>query len=337
MWQLVLLLPLTLAITCSKYGCHAPSFNPGFGNTCVYPKGSDYSLQVCPLGQYCNAPLLPTANVTCSDTPEPVTNDPGYPGEPCTSNANCLSGQCTGNNLCAGLNEGVPCNTSDQCNAGLYCKTTAPGVGTCAKQLAAGANCLADTECANNLGCDKGFYPTDKGTCTAYYSKAVGDEVQICVGGTTEAENNLCQSGVCTPETPGSNLTKGTCSNALTSSYPKVCQADTDCGAGNFASGTCTCGRNSQGLAYCQPYSGDAPKKAFRETMQTHLSSPNISRCHTLRRFSDVCVLQVGANAIGTFLARQYWAQNAPALINNDDCVKNIFSSHAYYYEEFCP
>lgn len=196
---------------------------------------------------------------------------------------------------------------------------------------------MNDFECQNGFGCDRGYYPTDLGRCVAYYSKAVGDSVQLCVGGTVEAENNLCMSGTCVPTTPGTNLTGGTCANVVKSSYPKVCNEDTDCAAGIYDTGVCTCGMNAAGLAYCQPYSGDAPKATFRNILSSHLSSPNIGKCHTMRRFTWECVQLVGSNAIGTFLSAKYWAQNAPALINNDDCVKEIFSNHAYFYEEFCP
>lgn len=216
----------------------------------------------------------------------------------------------------------------------MFCSITS---FTCQNQLSAGATCNNDWECRNGMGCDRGYYPTDTGTCVLYYTKVTGDEVQLCVGGTVEAENNLCMSGICVPTSPGSNLTTGNCAPALKSSWPKTCQEDSDCGAGSFESGVCTCGRNAAGLAYCQPYSGDAPKATFRNIMMSHLTSPNLGLCQTMRRFTWECVQIAGSNAIGTFLSAKYWAQNAPALINNDDCVKAIFSNHAYFYEEFCP
>ena len=62
-----------------------------------------------------------------------------------------------------------------------------------------------------------------------------------------------------------------------------------------------------------------------------------IYKCHTQRRFADDWYKITEVASFGEYLTAKYQAYNAPAYLDNDSCVKEIFTSNAYYYEENCP
>ena len=66
------------------------------------------------------------------------------------------------------------CYATEQCDVDFYC-TGSPG--KCASLLGSGQACYSDFQCMNGLGCNKSFFPSDAGECTAYYSLNVGDRV----------------------------------------------------------------------------------------------------------------------------------------------------------------
>ena len=89
-------------------------------------------------------------------------SDIRYPGEYCTSDAQCklenhegdpILGKCNErSNICSGYPVNSICETHDKCNKGLYCKKSNKK-GRCRPQLSLGEKCRESFECQNNLIC----------------------------------------------------------------------------------------------------------------------------------------------------------------------------------------
>lgn len=322
----LLTLAVACAYTCPKYSCHAGGFD--LGTTCAYQTSTgDVSMQICDLttlGDYCNVNPLITKNFTCGDRP-PRAQDEFLPGQSCISGRQCQSGNCL-NNKCQGLPLGSFCISHADCNVGYYCGQS----GKCLPQMSQFQSCNSDWDCQNQFACNRTLFT--KGTCLPYYSLPNGSAVGMCVSSFSEGMSNLCASGSCSQIQQGHNG-EGICQAPFKSDkpYPLVCNEDADCtghnSAGTLGLGSCSCGMDKNGAAYCNAYSGDQPAVIARELLIQHTSSAAIANCHTLIRFDQYCYRQtLPSYDVFNLTQSLLLAGNTPRYQNNDFCTQTIYN-----------
>ena len=219
---------------CGSYYCKEPS--QVFDNeTCVFYDSSSekYYVSPCPLNYYCDRQLK--SNSIC--VPFNNTENFKYPGEVCEKPSDCLNsikgcenGVCKGN----ALNE--VCDSSADCNPGLFCNDF-----TCQVLFPAGFNnCSFDYECINFAGCLEN-------TCTLYWSKPDYSEISVC----NNFQSVYCHSGMC----DGQYCIPA---QSTSGSLPKKCKEDADCLATQKIQGFCSCGLNEKSTKYCSLFPGDS-------------------------------------------------------------------------------
>jgi len=146
-----------------------------------------------------------------------------YPGDPCSVNTDCIYQKCSGG-ICQGVSKGQPCNSSNECNFGLFCNEN----GDCAPRIPNGHPCNYTTACGFISNC---VTVNETSTCVAEFSGTAGSSCanyQYCVMGL------LCLEGVCTEPSSTSVLS---------------CQYDSDCVAWGSES-ECLCDANI-GESFC--------------------------------------------------------------------------------------
>ena len=79
-----------------------------------------------------------------------------YPGEYCTNKAECLSGNCSSNKVCHGLNESSKCNNDHECDYGLYCHRE-DGEEKCTAVIKISKTCTLKNRCDAGLVCNNGI------------------------------------------------------------------------------------------------------------------------------------------------------------------------------------
>lgn len=311
---------------CPSYSCD---------NTLAWAEGicitfiesyNTYAINPCDANSnapYCNTSVSASNkwnNSTCTNYTGPAK----YPGSSCVAGFECLLGLCS-NGLCQGLLQGQACSSSKYCNPGLYCNS-ANYVFTCQPLIPEyGQGCGSDYDCANDCGC---LFSSSgpPGTCVPYFSIKVGEEVQ-CSG----SVSLLCSSGAC--------YTKagliGTCTYPPVSSntLPSVCNTNNDCigtnTLGQSFQGACTCGYNPNGTSYCSVFAGDSPGQEFLKSIQQFFSYKIlISYCQTTRRLSFECFDLVASKlgTVNTWYTKLLYFYNYPLYINNDQCVKTVYT-----------
>ena len=134
------------SMVCPTYSCS--NLPPTSGECLQYSETSglqSYLVTPCIPGMIC--PNSAQASSSCS-YPTPKSR---YPGEYCTTGYDCRSNNCT-HSICSGVIATQPCNTSADCNPGLYCAINS--TKTCTAQLKAGSVCNTTDECQNNATCN---------------------------------------------------------------------------------------------------------------------------------------------------------------------------------------
>jgi hypothetical protein len=71
--------------------------------------------------------------------------------------------------------------------------------------------------------------------------------------------------------------------------------------------------------------------------IKAHLKSSSIQDCHSQRRFSDACFNATSVVPYPEYMQIKLFAENHPAYINNDDCVRSIVSPAAWFFDVNCP
>lgn len=310
---------------CPSYSCGIKNSFPE--NQCVIANLAANSLLINP----CRGVLECNTTDAISDfycvmpTPVNVTASSLYPGESCSSSAECINNFVC-NSTCIGYGLNHDCFDSDECNPGLRCD---PDSAVCAPTLSIGQNgCYNDFDCMNGAGCNK---PADAstGTCVGYYSLNNGISVSNCNDDTMSS--NLCASGSCNVT---SELgTEGVCVPGFVSPFTeaKSCNYDTDCQGQNSqgltVNGTCSCGYNVNGKSYCDLYTGDANYKKYIHYLVKYFSSPLVnSVCNVNARFNDNCMERAMSLDTYYFLKQyEYSSQNFPEIQANDACVRATY------------
>ena len=329
MWSLVFIPIAVLSQTCPTYNCHEGGFS--IAPTCAQVASSgNIQLQICddPSFPFCNTLGTITKNFTCADSP-PYTPSLAYPGEFCLSNSDCITNLCQSNS-CVGQRPGGGCTSNSDCGIGLYCNSAF----FCSAQLNQYQTCNSDYECLNNLGCNRTIF--EPGLCVPYYIIPNGSPVGMCIDLLTESVSNLCSSGSCTLLNPGFDSV-GICSPAYISAtleYPQQCQTDFDCLGTNGIStsiGSCSCGLDKDGHAYCDAFAGDPPSSTVQLIVQLHVSNNAIFNCHTQRRFDDYCLTQnLNPSTIQRYYKNRALATDTARYQGNDYCAQTIFNSQFF-------
>lgn len=318
--------PSTTAITCNKYQCDPnPSKTRILFSYCITfnHTTSTFLLDPCDhsdvAANFCNPTDDPNETpVTCS-VPE-TQYENMYPGDyPCAGNSSCVTQYCL-DSICQGSDYSEPCNSSQDCNAGLQCD-----FGTCVPLLRPGEyGCYNDTNCVNTCGCDTQPESNQPGVCIEYFSVDLYDYVTNCYG----LMSLLCEEINCIPV----NTTHYQCIPAFVSNndLPRMCESDSDCwgsSAGVIATGSCDCGYNPTGQSYCSPLPGDSLGLNLMKEMQKWIDSLLILACNTEARFSLSCMRHLNYKFYDAIKYRLYAYSMHPYLQMNDDCVSTIYTT----------
>ena len=284
----MLILSLLIPIFCSSlssapcptYKCSANSSST-VGSTCVYNTSYAYTVIPCFNSSfYCDV-SGPSQLGLCQL--QNTTKSLSYSGEKCNNNTDCYSKICTGN-LCVGISQGKACLSTLVCAVGLSC------IGSlCLPLINIGnSGCSSDYDCVNNAGCSYINFQ-GLGTCIEYYSLAEYTILNTCYGN----KNKLCSSGIC-----GEYLGKALClpelENSLNSPYlcstTDYCYSENDTYTGIIINGKCECALD--GNSYCTLFPGDPETVNYKTFRNAWINTKEIQLCHTLRRFSRVCMDQ---------------------------------------------
>ena len=308
-------------ITCPKYACATTTLP---ANTCISLTNSTYSLSLCTsaLTPYCSQTLTGSVSVCqAPPTPSPLQ---AYVGQYCNVTVACTYGTCS-NSKCVGKEQGGTCTSHNDCDVGLRCAGT-----TCIPVLRVGTTgCVKDEECELKAGCNH-LMGSQKGVCEAYFSLEEGAIATDCASN----RSRLCKSGMC--RTVEGLLSKQSyCISApvLNGTLPLACTAHVNCTGVSRPweySGTCSCGYNPSGTAYCSLFPGDQPYVLALTTLASLLDKQTFFACNTARRFQPDCLSTVDAALYQTYRMQSLFAEFYPQLQGNDNCVQKIYTS--YYW-----
>lgn len=295
---------------CWSYKCDS------IKSTCIYPSVSSYTYVVSPCSElsrpYCDTSNL-KANTTCSiaKSVEPVSE--GYPGEPCRSDSDCVSGKCL-SRFCYGQVLYETCKSNLDCNPGLRCSNN-----ICTTLLKAGKSCSSDFDCVTTAGCNNKL-------CTEYYSLGVNSSVSDC--SQDDQSSMFCESGSCAYN---SKLKHTVCIEPFISkANPRICKSSKDC-IGQSSSGysvysNCECGMNWNGTMYCAANNGDDVAVNYRKQLKNFMDYGLSARCNTQRRFDKGCFdISYNTYAYEKLASSYYLYFNLPQLANISQCVKDVF------------
>ena len=145
----------------------------------------------------------------------------------------------------------------------------------------------------------------------------------------------MCQSLYCTI-----NINGAFCSDSVQSLrlLPANCSSNWDCMSttdryvGGFYLGTCQCGYNPLGRAYCSLFPGDYPYRNYIAVISSWLNSPNITNCNSLRGLNQNCVEKYFSYSNELFYY-YYYVNLYPLLQNNPQCIKDTIT-YQYWDEE---
>ena len=297
---------------CPQYSCNDPVTidNCSILNTSSAIK--EYLITPCEFGLVC---MLDSTNISSCSLPEVNSR---FPGEFCYSNLDCISNNCTAN-ICAGLPLDKNCNTSSDCNPGLFCPSEDPKF--CTQQGI--DRCTSDLECLNSYICDNNI-------CVEMFSVEVNNFTTVIW------PNNFaptCASGYAIKH----NETFNNCSDAPTGGFELVTCDIGDlnaCKGNGDSNSTCLCAYD--GNSYCTLFQGDPPALSMIETWKLLFEYSNLN-CHTENRWSYACFYNnLGSSSIfNDFLN---WSVNASLYLDNTwinknntlQCIKETFMLNYY-------
>jgi hypothetical protein len=264
-----------------------------------------------------------TTNVTCTLAPPPLVSDNLFPGEICKTGDDCFYIKtCNADNRCAGLPVGATCIRHGVCNPGLRCDYN---TNTCKQQIDTNdKGCQTDQDCNNGAGCN---ITTTGGVCIPYFSVDVGEVVSNC--DEHYEISDFCETGWCLKT--GFFSDTGLCITAPVSLNvpPHVCTTDSDCtgttGQSTF-SGSCQCGYNPEGAAYCSTFPGDPPGLAYIDALKYFITSGALEVCNTDRRFSEDCWKVSNGTSYYTMVAALQYFDNYPLYVDNSECIKQTYT-----------
>jgi hypothetical protein len=156
------------------------------------------------------------------------------PGEVCTEEKQCTINKCK-DSTCAGYGKNESCNSTSQCDKGLYCKDK-----KCIETGKKGDSCNDHNRCSVNLICNRIDY-----TCIEYGSIKVEQDAPFPAACETY---NQDKDGKCAEAPKIKNLKKLECPESGKCEYLINEESITT---------PCTCAKTDTGKKYCPPGKGD--------------------------------------------------------------------------------
>ena len=307
-------------VPCPTYTC-STAVNSTLGSSCISNSSYAYSLSLCSNSSYYCEISGPGQGGLCELSYSlPVIS---YPGEACTANSTCTSGNCNAG-MCTGNARGGQCVTNVDCAVGLSCRNQ-----NCTALILSGSSgCNNDYDCINSAGCS--FINNDEeGDCVDYYSLAEYTEVESCHGN----RNKLCYSGlcaayqggyVCLPEVQNSGNSPYMCSTA------DYCYSQNDTYTGTILKGKCEC--SIGGNSYCSLFPGDPETYDYKNYRNAWINSQQINSCHTERRFEEQCMSQMWDSKKYSYLYYEDYVNLYGKIYNYTDCALQMYFPVAYYH-----
>ena len=211
-----------------------------------------------------------------------------FPGGQCSRPDDCISGVCT-NSRCVGKKEGEECNVDKhyECEIGTFCATVSEGKGkpVCTVQDPT-FGCNDGYECPNTHGCSSEMEDSEEvGKCVEYYSLDDGKAAPA------NKDFSFCKSGFAADDANKNAICRSVKLKKADTVTFLECKNDDDCvyeytegtvkKTTSFV-GTCDCGYNADGKAYCRPGNLDIPN--YDDYIKKVKSLLSETRCHTEER-----------------------------------------------------
>lgn len=288
--------------------------------TCYVYKSSDDSIRVqeCEEGEVCSVNQmystlqlnLASNNAQCVD--QYTIPDLKVPGEICNKDDECKSSKCV-YSKCKGKQTGESCESSEDCEVGLMCSGEKNKF--CKRQVKERGNCTSSEECVNSAACFNG-------ECTRYLSLENGAQYFD----SNYAVSLLCKSGYL----DASRACADAPYNDNDANEP--CESHLDCRLKFERSderkyGTCSCGLNSEGKAFCRAVQGD---KEFKDFKQSLLEIIELNQgCHTSISFSARCPELSDRPEMNRFYTTYYTYLYRHLLIGQPKCVTDTITPFA--------
>jgi hypothetical protein len=239
-----------------------------------------------------------------------------YPGGPCETEGDCLSGKCQ-DGECAGVQANSTCSKDSECYYGFSCRTGNTPSDTqkyCLPQKNEGDSCSNDYECINTHGCYKG-------QCIPYYSLKDGTPLEVDVA---EA-HSFCESGFEYLSSCARFTLNGGKSFECSNSSP--CTYTNYDGKHVTVEENCQCGFNPSGKKYCLVGSGDKEfMKYVRDSKNLLIDTTvcntreRIGVCNHNKKFPNKHFILLNGN----FTNSKIIAENSNKLIDADKCVLQV-------------
>ena len=306
---------------CPSYTCSTVN-GTTVDSVCISVTGNLYSVAGCTSsGLFCEPGSI-GQNGTCQNSV--VYNYSAYPGESCANNSNCSSSNCL-KGVCKGTLVNLACASSYDCDVGLSCQS-----GKCASQIAVnGYGCYNDYDCVNNAGCS--FINTlGQGTCIGYFSLSAYSSVNYCYSN----KNNLCLSGSCTILSNGTQVCLPELGNSLSTPYScstaDFCYSITDTTTNTVLQSKCECGLS--GNSYCTLFPGDPEAYDYKNMRSAWLKTQEIHSCHTLRRFSSLCMNEKWDSKKYSYWYYEGYVNLYPFIYGAKNCLIEVY--YPQYYED---
>jgi hypothetical protein len=336
---------------CLKYQCKGESVKMNKKQCVKFQKGT-FHIRPCEGDKVCPAMQRPSFTPRNCVSEEHHFNKKAFPGESCDSNKDCFEEARCNNKLnydkdgkddkddkdkddqddqddvvgdkhCYGKVLGDECESSSECNPGLYCAINdlMCGDGTCAAQKALGESCESSFDCINSAGCFNS-------NCTALFTVKSGEEINLedC---DAKGRAPLCESYSCILQKDTQTAVCIDAPHTFSETLPVQCQTSADClGTNNVQNVTsaCTCGFNALGASYCDLLPGDAPYVDFLTQFKLFIAD-GAQYCNTLRRFKQECfALHAERTGDSTLLDLGMYAEDYPLYQNNDECVSKVYT-----------
>ena len=221
--------PLNTKLSKNNFNCSQKSSNP------KTPKSSIFYVSSCPYAtQECN--FSPKNLNSVCEYPKSQ-----FPGENCTSDQECLSGECN-MRKCAGKSIGSACKSTGECDVHAFCNNS-----RCYPLAVLNEGCKIDGEC-------DAFY-----VCINYKCLLLGAVVSGSVSATTTM---ACSTfyGVYNALGQLRCVEGPTLNGGYTDVYQASCNLGDLCRYSTtnlLLTDVCYCGANPNGNSYCQPGRGD--------------------------------------------------------------------------------
>ncbi|OMJ85232.1 hypothetical protein SteCoe_13466 [Stentor coeruleus] len=323
MKYIIVLLALTLLIngqtTCPKYQCKLKT-QKFTDNTCVVYSNNTYYVSPCKTG-YCEV-SFGSLNSTCiSSTKTTYETNMYLPGAKCTINDDCLSGICS--KTCQGISKGKTCNSTLDCNPGLYCLNS-----QCTELITTRLNCSNQYSCPYNSGCN---VFNNASACIEYFSLEPGEIVGSC---SENGMNLLCKSGYC-----GINGEVYVCTDEIESVSPRpyyctlgsTCYSKIDQKIGVAFSQECLCGLNNLGTPHCNIFLGDYYGMKYKEKLIKWVRSDSVKNCNTYARIQPECMKDwMNINDYNEIMYYYYLFMYYPYVAEAEDCVLENYVQDFY-------